>query len=72
MSDEHPDRDIYEHSLQSEFERVMANDVAAKYGYDTAKSYGMNEDGRLRAAIVSLSNAKRNLVQRTAGQETSR
>lgn len=60
---------FYEAELEREYRRVMVNDVAAKHGYDTAKIYQLDEIGRLKAAVVALSNSKRNLSQRVKARK---
>ena len=60
--DEQPCESIYEHELDEEFHRVMLSDVFARHGYDTAKKFGLDEYGQLKAAIVAVSNAKQRLI----------
>jgi len=54
MFDEQPDDDRYEYELEDKFCEAMRNNVAAKRGYDAAKSFGMSEEQRLKAAVIQL------------------
>lgn len=44
----------YEDELDGKFRECMLNNVPARRGYDTAKSFGMDEESRLKAAIIQL------------------
>lgn len=52
--DEQPDDSRYADELEDRFREVMLNNVAAKRGYDAAKSFGMTEEQRLKAAVIQL------------------
>lgn len=61
--DEEPLPDNYaESELEKEFHRVMDSDVVARHGYNTADSYRLDKEWRLKAAVVALSNAYRQLM----------
>ena len=54
----HVDNAVYKRSLLEEFDRVMVNDNVSRYFYDLAtKTYGLDNEHGLKAAIVALSNA---------------
>lgn len=54
MFDEQPDDRQYEDELEDKFRECMLNNVAARAGYDAAKSFGMSEEQRLKAAVIQL------------------
>ena len=56
------DSTVYEDTIEAEFERVMQNDVAVRVGFNTATTFGLDEIGRLKAAIISSSNAHANTL----------
>lgn len=56
------DFSAYIHSLESEYHRVMSNDVTARHFYDmTTCIVGLDERHGMMSAIVALSNANKNL-----------
>ncbi len=54
MFDEPRDEPQYEDELEAKYTDSMVNNVAARRGYDAAKSFGMNEELRLKAAVIQL------------------
>lgn len=54
MFDEPREEPQYEDEVEARFTEVMVNNVAARRGYDAAKSFGMDEEMRLKAAIIQL------------------
>lgn len=54
MFDEPREEPQYEDELEAKFIDVMVNNVAARRGYDAAKAFGMNEEMRLKAAVIQL------------------
>jgi hypothetical protein len=44
----------YEDELGEKFRQVIVNNAAARRGYDAAKSFGMNEEMRAKAAVIQL------------------
>ena len=54
MFDEPREEPQYEDEVEAKFTEVMVNNVAARRGYDAAKSFGMDEEMRLKAAIIQL------------------
>jgi hypothetical protein len=44
----------YEDELEDKFRECMQNSVPARRGYDAAKSFGLDEESRLKAAIIQL------------------
>jgi len=52
--DEPREEPQYEDELEEKFRNVMANSAVARRGYDAAKSYGMNEEMRAKAAVIQL------------------
>lgn len=54
MFDEQMDDRQYEDELEDRFRECMVNNVAARRGYDAAKSFGMSEEQRLKAAVIQL------------------
>jgi hypothetical protein len=51
--------DEYGDEINNKFDEVMQNNVPARRGYDAAKSYGLSEEYRLKAAIVQLTEMNR-------------
>lgn len=45
--------------LQEKFLECMQNNVPARRGYDAAKSFGLAEEWRLKAAIIQLTEMNR-------------
>lgn len=52
--DMEPDHDIIEHELEIEYKKVMLNNAAARKGYISAKSFGLDQIGCLKSAVISL------------------
>ncbi len=53
------DERVYEEELEDKFRECMQNNVPARRGYDTAKSFGLSEEYRLKAAIIQLTEMNR-------------
>ncbi len=51
MPEEQP---AHQDELDAKFLEVMQNNVPASRGYDAAKSFGLDEESRLKAAIINL------------------
>jgi hypothetical protein len=49
----------YEDELEEKFCECMQNNVPARRGYDAAKSFGLDEESRLKAAIIQLTEMNR-------------
>lgn len=54
MFDEPREEPQYEDELDAKYRQVMVNNAAARRGYDAAKSFGMNEEMRAKAAVIQL------------------
>lgn len=54
MFDEQPDGRQYEDELEDKFRECMLKNVVARRGYDAAKSFGLSEEYRLKAAVIQL------------------
>ncbi len=53
------DRKPTPQELEDKFLEVMQNNVPARRGYDAAKALGMDEESRLKAAIIQLTEMNR-------------
>lgn len=52
MFDEQYEEPRAEMELEDKFREIMQNSVAVRHGYDSAKSFGLNEEMRLKAAVI--------------------
>ena len=52
MFDEQYEEPRAELELEDKFSEVMQNNAAVRHGYDSAKSFGLNEEMRLKAAVI--------------------
>lgn len=41
-----------EMELEGKFHEIITSNTAVRHGYDSAKSFGLNEEMRLKAAVV--------------------
>ena len=59
MFDMPPEEPQYEHELEDKFTECMQNNVPARRGYDAAKDAGLDEEMRLKAAVIQLTEMNR-------------
>lgn len=59
MFDEQREEPQFEEELEGKFREVMVNNVVARRAYDAAKACDMNEELRLKAAIIQLAEANK-------------
>ncbi|WP_146534790.1 hypothetical protein [Rubripirellula reticaptiva] len=52
MFDEQYEEPRAEMELEDKFREIMQNNVAVRHGYDSAKSFGLNEEMRLKATVI--------------------
>lgn len=54
MFDEQRESNQYEGELEEKYQDVMRNSAVARCGYDTAQKFQLDEECRLKAAIIQL------------------
>lgn len=59
MFDMPPEEPQYEQELEEKFRECMKNNVPAQRGYDAAKACGLDEEMRLKAAVIQLTEMNR-------------
>ena len=52
----------HEDELELKFMESMLNNVPARRGYDAAKSFGLDEEMRLKAAIIQLTEMNKRAI----------